>query len=71
MVLVFCMLSHDALHLCKFHEKLQDGHGYMMEITVYNVQMVVFVLRFYGPVDPMRSCQVQSIYHFYWVGLVL
>ena len=25
MALVFCMLSHDALHLCKFHENILNG----------------------------------------------
>ena len=35
----------------------------------------VFVLRFYGPVNPMGSCRARSVYlanhTFYWAGLVL
>ena len=33
----------------------------------------LFVLRFYNQVNPLGSCQAQSIYlpHFYWAGLVL
>ena len=33
----------------------------------------LFVLRFYGPVDPVESCRAQSVYltTCYWAGLVL
>ena len=34
----------------------------------------LFLLRFYGPVNPMRSCRVWSVYLttlLYWAGLVL
>ena len=33
----------------------------------------LFVLRFYGPINPMGSCRARSVYltTFYWTGLVL
>ena len=33
----------------------------------------LFVLRFYGPVNPMGSCRARSVYltTHYWAGLVL
>ena len=34
---------------------------------------ILFVLSFYGPVNPMGSCQTRSVYliTFYWTGLFL
>ena len=29
---------------------------------VYNVYVCLFVLRFYGPVNPMGSCRARSVY---------
>ena len=30
--------------------------------NLYQIQVCLFVLRFYGPVNPMESCQAQSVY---------
>ena len=35
--------------------------------------LILFVLRFYGPVNPLGSCRARSVYlsHVYWTGLIL
>ena len=40
----------------------------MMREQFYLHQKILFVLRFYGPVNPMGSCRAWSVY---WAGLVL
>ena len=38
-------------------------HGYFQPLRIYHgPRPVLFVLRFYGPVNPMGLCQVQSVY---------
>ena len=32
-----------------------------LNIILNHIEMTLFVLRFYGPVNPMGSCQAQSI----------
>ena len=41
--------------------------------TVKIHELCLFVLRFYGPVNPMGSCRARSVYLTtrYWAGLVL
>ena len=41
------------------------------QLILYFIMIFLFVLRFYGPVNPMWSCRVLPNPHVYWAGLVL
>ena len=44
--------------LCPFDSFCKLFVAYCLEIIVCNL----FVLRFYGPVNPMESCRARSVY---------
>ena len=56
--------EHGICQLCGF-----DAHSLFKQVRL----RVLFVLRFFDPVNPMGSCRAWSVYltHFYWAGLVL
>ena len=72
----YCRFCHALVHIFLFlHEnntsfnarKCTFEHVYpaiSLHISIVNhtKQMILFVLRFYGPVNPMGSCRVRSVY---------
>ena len=56
------------------HVRQEEGGGVKTDLHFsIHFNVCLFVLRFYGPVNPMGSCPVQSVYlaTVYWIGLVL
>ena len=54
-------------------DKIAYPNSADLDQTAPEGAVCLFVLRFYGPVNPMGSCRARSVYlqHIYWAGLVL
>ena len=56
------------------HVRQKEGGGVQNDLHLsIHFNVCLFVLRFYGPVDPMGSYPARSVYlaTVYWAGLVL
>ena len=67
------LASDQGLHCLSFIQQFLQAHQQVVKFICSN--FVLFVLRFYGPVNPMGSCRAcqftRVILYFYWAGLVL
>ena len=43
------------------HDDDDDDDGLVLYIS-FNINVCLFLLRFYGPVNPMWSCRARSVY---------